>query len=439
MKSHLFRSAALAALAIGPACAALAGSARAADFPSYTVYNLGTLGGTQSSGNAIAPAGMVLGNSNPSGDQTTLATIWADGQQTSLGTLGGPDSAIEWPQHNNTVLAGISETGQADPLNEAWSCSAFFPSVTNQICLAFRYAGGVMIALPTLGGVNGYGSGVNRRGEIVGWAETTLHDATCNAPQVLQFEAVRYASDGKPHVLAPLPGDPDSSATAINNLGASVGISGRCDNAVGAYTARHAVVWLHDTPSRIQMFGGHGWNTPTDINDRFEITGFANFRGDVVGGQLQFNPVAFISRAGGKARQIAPLADNSGDDTNSIGYAINGSGEVVGQSFGGAEGSRAFVWRDGASADLNGLVSGTPSLYLLYAEGIDDAGAVTGQACVVSNGACTGTHVAFLAVPGRGHATGAAPAVRIPAALYQQAWRRWGFRPGVTSLIPHRP
>ena len=430
MTSHLFCSAALAALAIGVGCAA-----RAAPFPSYTVYNLGTLGGTQSSGNAIAPAGMVLGNSNPAGDLTTLATVWADGQQTSLGTLGGPNSVIDWPQHSDLVFAGIAETGQADPLKEAWSCSAFFPSVTYQVCRGFRYADGVMTALPTLGGVNGYGSGVNQNGDIVGWAETATHDATCVPPQVLQFVAVRYGADGAAHVLVPLPGDPDSAATAINNPGAAVGISGTCDNAVGAYSARHAVIWRGGVPAEIHMFGGKGWNTPADINDRGEITGFADFAGDVVNGQLEFNPVAFISYGGGAARKIAPLAD----DTNSIGYAINASGTVVGQSFGGAEGSRAFIWRAGASADLNGLVVGPTSLYLIYAEGIDAAGAITGQACVLSDGACTGTHVAFLAVPGPGQATGVAPAVKVPAALYQQAWRRWGFRPGVTPLFSHRP
>ncbi len=432
MKSHLFRSAALAGAL---ACAVPAGAARAADFPSYTVRNLGTLGGTQSSGNAIDPAGQVLGNSNPAGDLTTLATIWAYGGQASLGTLGGPNSAIEWPQHGVAVFAGISETGQADPLNEAWSCSAFFPSVTNQVCRGFRYADGVMTALPTLGGVNGYGSGVNQRGDIVGWAETAEHDPTCHPPQVLQFEAVRYGADGATHVLPPLPGDTDSAATAINDLGASVGISGTCDNAVGAYTARHAVIWRRGVPAEIRTFGGQGWNTPADISDSDEITGFADFPGDVVGGQLQFNPVAFISYGGGKASQIAPLAG----DTNSIGYAINDWGMVVGQSFGGAEGSRAFVWRAGAAADLNGLVSGTPSLYLLYAEGVDDAGAITGQACVLSNGVCTGTHVAFLAIPGPGRATGVAPKVKVPASLYQQAWRRWGFQPGVTPLFSHQP
>lgn len=434
---RLVPSGALAALAIGPAHAAFADGSRAATFPTYTVYNLGTLGGAQSSGNAVTPAGSVLGNSNPAGDATTLATIWADGVQTSLGTLGGPNSVIEWPQRDNTVFGGFSETNQADPLKEAWSCSAFFPSVTFQVCSAFRYANGAMTPLPTLGGVNGYGAGVNARGEIVGWAETPVHDKTCNPPQVLQFQAVRWGPDGKAHVLAPLAGDPDSAATAINDLGSAAGISGRCDNAVGAYTARHVVVWLHDAPVKIATFGGKGWNTAADINNQDEVTGFADFPGDVVGGVLNFNPVAFYSRTGSAARQIAPLYG----DSNSTGYAINDLGVVAGQSFGGPEGSRAFVWRrDLGAVDLNSrIAAGGPPLYLIYAEGIDDAGAITGQACVVGNGACTSEHVAFLAVPGRTQASGAAPKVSVPAALYQQAWRRWGFQPGVTPVAKRQP
>ena len=421
----------------GAAAVLAAGCAHAAGGfpPSYTIYNLGTLGGTVSSGNAVTPAGGVLGNSDTANNATTLATLWVDGQQTSLGTLGGPNSVINWPTRSNTVFAGFSDTGQADPLGEAWSCSAFFPPVSSQICLAFRYADGVMTALPTLGGDNGYGAGVNRRGEIVGWAETPMHDSTCVSPQVLRFEAVRYGVDGTAHVLAPLAGDPDGAATAINDHGTSVGISGRCDNAVGAYTARHAVAWFHDTPVRIATFGGKGWNTPQDINESDEITGFADFPGDVVRGQLVFNPVAFFSRAAGPARQIAPLPG----DSNSIGYAINDSGLVVGQSFGGAEGSRAFIWRDGTAIDLNTLAAGLPNLYLVYAEGVNDAGAITGQACVLSSGACTGEAVAFLAVPGHAVADVAPAKVRVPTSLYQRAWRRWGFQPGVTPVAVHQP
>lgn len=47
------------------------------------------------------------------------------------------------------------------------------------------------------------------------------------------------------------------------------------------------------------------------------------------------------------------------------------AGRGGGQSFRGAEGSRAIIWRDRASADLSGPVSGAPSLYMLNAEGIN--------------------------------------------------------------------
>ena len=88
----------------------------------------GTLGGTVSSGNAINPLGWVLGNSNLAGDQVTRATVWIDGMQFDLGTLGGANSVIDWPVHNNRgVISGFAETAEVDKLGEAWSCSAFFP------------------------------------------------------------------------------------------------------------------------------------------------------------------------------------------------------------------------------------------------------------------------------------------------------------------------
>ena len=425
----------------------------------YSFYNLGTLGGSSSSGNTINDLGWVMGNANLAGDETTHAAVWIDGMKFDLGTLGGPNSVVEWPVHNDRgVIAGISETSAIDPLKENWSCSAFFPTADDHVCVGFRWLQGSMTALPTLGGTNGYASGVNKYGEIVGWAENTVHDPTCNPPQVLQFEAVLYGTDGKIHELPPLPGDMDGAATAINEMGDAVGISGTCDNAVGAYTAEHAVIWRGGTPFLIKTFGGAGWNTPTDINNRGQVVGFADFAGDVVGGVLNFNPVAFIWSAATGTEQILPLPG----DTNSIAYAINDRGQVVGQSFGGPEGSRPFVWQNGQSYDLNSFLPAGSSLYLIYAEGINDRGEITGGACVVADGACTGIAPAFLAIPTRepggapdasaadasaadagtadaGTADAAAAPLGDEAArggvakltvsreLYQRPLRRWGF------------
>ena len=61
---------------------------------------------------------------------------------------------------------------------------------TGYQCLGFVWEDGVMRPLPTLGGTNGFATGANNKGQIVGWAENTVHDPTCVAPQVLQFRAV---------------------------------------------------------------------------------------------------------------------------------------------------------------------------------------------------------------------------------------------------------
>ncbi|HTV96535.1 MAG TPA: hypothetical protein VME42_11035 [Steroidobacteraceae bacterium] len=439
------------------ACALVMGAARLGAQPqasssedaAYTVYDLGTLGGTVSSGNVINDPGWAMGNANLAGDQITHAAVWIDGMKSDLGTLGGANSVIDWPVHNGRgVISGIAETAQIDTLGEAWSCSAFFPTVTHHVCLGFRYFEGTMTALPTLGGPNGYAAGVNEQGDIVGWAENKVHDPTCNpqSTQVLQFEAVRWGADGAIEELPPYPGDQDGAATAINAQGDAVGISGTCDYAVGAGTAKHALIWRHGVPALIPTFGGQGWNTPADINSRAEVVGFADVKNDVTNGVLTPYPLplGFFWSASTGTIQIDPLPG----DQYAIAYALNDEGIVVGQSFGGPEGSRAFIWHHGKAYDLNTLLPPGSALYLIYAEGINDRGEITGQACVLVDGVCPATGAvtpAFLALPNfmpqdaddalqGAAAAGGAPAVGVSRALYQRPLRRFGARGAVGGM-----
>jgi probable HAF family extracellular repeat protein len=411
---------------------------------SYTLYDLGTLGGSVSSGNTINDLGWVMGNANLPGDELTHAAVWIDGMKFDLGTLGGPNSVVDWPVHNERgVISGFAETADLDSLMENWSCSAFFPSVTYHVCLGFRFFEGTMTKLPTLGGTNGYAAGVNNWGEIVGWAENTVHDSTCHTPQVLQFEAVAWSPKNEIRALPPYPGDLDGAATAVNDEGDIVGISGTCDNAVGAATAAHALIWHHGQPRLIPTFGGKGWNTPADINGRGQVVGFADLPGDVVDGVLTPFPLpyGFIWSADTGTRKILPLPG----DTYTIAYAINDAGQVVGQSFGGPEGSRAFIWQDGKTYDLNALLHPGSALYLVYAEGINNRGEITGEGCVLIDGACpesAAVTLAFFAAPNvgwGGRASGGAlneaaasadvPAVRVSPQIYRRALRRFGVRP----------
>jgi probable HAF family extracellular repeat protein len=362
----------------------------------YIITELGSLGGTDSAGSSINNGGLVAGYSRLAGDAEMHATSWQDGSPTDLGTLGGPNSGVLWPIKNNAgVLVGVAETADLDPRGEQWSCSAFFPTVTGHVCRGFVWEGGEMRELDTHGGTHGFATGVNDRGEVVGWAETAEPDATCAAEagrdQVLGFIGAMWDTrDGdRIHELPPLPGqvppDSASAATAINGRGQVVGISGDCDQAVGRFTARHMVLWENGMPTEIPSFGAGAWNTPMAISDRGVVVGFANAAGTLGGA---FNERPFIWTMRGGTHDLGTL-DGS---TRGQALGINNRGQVVG--FSRVAGLTATLWQNGAIIDLN-LVSPSYDGHLLFANDVNDGGVITGAAISAE----TGEAVAFVATP----------------------------------------
>ena len=81
-------------------------------------------------------------------------------------------------------------------------------------------------------------------------------------------------------------------------------------------------------------------------------------------------------------------------DALSEAFAINERGQVVGVSFGGSEGSHAFLWQNDVLLDLNDLVEIAPDV-LQSAQDIDDDGRITGR---VRDGV-TGEIQVFVATP----------------------------------------
>lgn len=359
----------------------------------YEVVTLSSLGGAVSGGNSINNKSWVTGFSYLTGNQTQHATLWRDESLTDLGTLGGPgtNSSVAWPVKNNHgVIAGIAETDLIDPNHENWSCSFFFPSVTGHQCLGFVWKDGVMKPLPTLGGTHGFATGVNNRGQIVGWAENTVHDSTCNLPQVLQFRAVIYGPEyGQIQELPPFGSDTVGAATAINDKSQVVGISGICANAIGGFSAIHSVLWENGTVTDMGNIGGEAWNTPMAINKHGEVVGFANV---APGGG--FNAHAFRWTKGSNMEDLGALPIPGHVISQALG--INKRGQVVGISCkAGFADCRAFIWENGVMTDLNTLVeSGNPGR-LVFANDINDDGEITGGAFDSS----TGESPAFLATP----------------------------------------
>ena len=361
--------------------------------PAYVVYDTGTLGGTFAIGSGISDLGWVAGVSATSAG-AQHASLSIPGSVIDLGTLGGTNSAVEWPiKNNHGLVVGISETATADPLGESFSCAAFI-ATNGHTCLPFLWRDGALGALPLLGGNNGFATGVNNAGAAVGWAETALHDPSCVPPQQLQFEAVQWAPGTRqPQVLPPLAGDSTSAATAINDAGEVVGISGTCDVAVGAFSARHAVLWVNGRPIRLATLGGQGWNTPMAISNDGIIVGFADTPGDVAGGVLTPNFQAVLWTPDGIVNLHSLPGDQIAEATG-----VNDFGRIVGTSFDANGNPRVFLWEHGQIFDLNTLVQPNAPLYLLLTGDINNRGEITGLGCLLVGGVCGNELHTFVAI-----------------------------------------
>src|SRR6476619_7178709 len=87
---------------------------------SYTITDLGMLGGTDSSGSALNAGGQAAGSSYTTGDAGQHAYLWkptvsggASGAMTDLGTLGGTQSFGNGLNANGQVAGESSTTSDA--------------------------------------------------------------------------------------------------------------------------------------------------------------------------------------------------------------------------------------------------------------------------------------------------------------------------------------
>jgi probable HAF family extracellular repeat protein len=270
---------------------------------------------------------------------------------------------------------------------------------------------------PFPGGYNSYATGANNRGQVVGWAENGVRDSSCNtAFQILQFRAALWEPNGEMRELPPLPGDSTSAATAINDKGQVVGISGACGIAVGDVSAAHAVIWENGVPTRIPDFGGHTWNTPTAINNDGIVVGF--LLPAAADGTTFFRAFVWTKENGTK------MLDQIPGDVRSSALGINDDGTIVGVSRTAGAVRRAVIWEnpDAQVKNLNDMsVAGSP--YLLIAGDVNAGGEIAGY---------TGDGLAFLATPDgsatAGKSNASQPANRELPANVRRFLMRWGIK-----------
>lgn len=367
----------------------------------YQVSSLPTLGGTNNAGNSINNQSWVAGYSRLTGNQSRHAALWRNGSLSDLNTLGGPNSSVTWNVKNTQgIIVGISQTADAEPLGEAWSSANFYtgPFATGFINLGFVWENNLMRGLPNFpGGNNGFVTGVNNSRQAVGWAENGVHDGACVSPQVLRFLPAKWTL-GPPDVIQDLPlfpGDTSGAATAINDKGQIVGISGICDQAVGRHTAKHAVLWENGNVIDLGNLGAQWWNTPTAINKKGDVVGFAGDPAFVEGDIVH----AFIWTKHDGIQPLLALPGRVPEHVDSEAYGINKHSQVVGISCDADfVDCRAVIWDKNSAipTDLNDLKGGF-SARLESAKDINDEGEITGRTFDA------GVRTPYLAVPAHGH------------------------------------
>ncbi len=283
----------------------------------YSITDLGSLGGSSSTGYQMNDAGTVVGWAETlTGNQQAFASLDGGSPQT-LPSPGASDS-YAFGINGANVIVGVSYIN-GQPHGTIWSGS----SVTDLGAGVFAMA------------INASGTIVGSNGHAFKLVNGTYQD------------------------LGTLPGGDWSAAYGVNDSGTAVGYG---DLASGLF---RAMVWNPDgSVTQLGTLGGAN-SYATAVNDSGEVVGHA--------ATASGYDNAFLE-TGGVMQDLGTL-----DGGCSYAYGINDSGAIVGYSWSENENNPvAFVYSEGVMQDLNSLIPGGSGWQLLEAYGIDASGEITG-------------------------------------------------------------
>jgi probable HAF family extracellular repeat protein len=348
----------------------------------------------------LVAAGLVCVAANPNRSGPPKLGLHHHYQLIDLGTLGGPQSTIDFaiPLNNHGTVSGSADTPHTNPYYGNDN-PAFFPDP--YIEHAFQWKNGALTDLGSLpGGGTSQPNCINNRGDVAGNASNNVIDPIGGWPE---SRAVLYKDD-QVLDLGTIDGGSESAATCINDKGVIVGFAG--DNTLDPFslsgwgTQTHAFRWTKS--QGVQDLGTLGGPDAVSIalNDAGQIAGFSytnsipnpttgsptldpflwengqmtdlgglggtlcdsffgptlNRRGHVAGDSnlqedVSFHP--FLWTKAGGMQDLGTLGGSFGSAT-----WIDDEEEVVGWAFtNGDQVLLAFLWKDGIMTNL-GTVDG---------------------------------------------------------------------------------
>jgi probable HAF family extracellular repeat protein len=397
-------------------------STRSGNALRYTLIDLGPFGGTDSRFNVSS---RILNNRGKATGVSDIATainpqinhqtfcgrdgfvsvgfFWTGSAIQELDALAPEMCVGTYAINARGEVVGIAENGILDSFNGYSQARAVI------------WKNGKATDLGTLGGEESLGWGNNDRGDVIGWAETTIPDALTQVSPLggTETHAVLW-SDGKTIDLGTL-GGPDSLAIDINNHRQVVGES-FTDSIINPATGLPTTVpflWENGNMTSLGSLGGSFGET-FFINERGQVLGDSDLPGDLLnhptlwdsghlfdletggnGGSIfsvdWLNDEGVVAGAGDFSGEGGPAyggalwrdgivtnIDVEDSDCQVEAFAVNNHRAAVGTAACPGE-SHAWIWSNGKATDLNSVTPENSSLRLVIAVSINEKGEIAGM------------------------------------------------------------
>ena len=294
--------------------AVLCATAQAA--PTFTITDIGTLGGSSSVGYGLNNAGTVVGTARIANSSAWHAFRWENGVIQDISGVYGESMGV-----NSAGHAAVSVS-----IDSNW-----------RACV---WADGVLTDIGSLGGPDAWAGDINDSDMVVGQSSLTS-----GAPHA-------FIWDGEMHDLGVLLGGSTSTALGVNVYGDVAGWS------TDEFDDQHAVLWsageIYDL----------GYGIAEGVNALQQVVGWTNVGGRSLHGVVWED---------GVRTDLGAFSATY----NSYAYAINDMGWIVGMG-NSNYGLRAALWQGGVLCDLNDLIPAGSGWQLRYAWDVNSNGQIVG-------------------------------------------------------------